>query len=294
MKMDTSLPQNLWAFIWHFLKMHKLFAAFFILLGMITGLWAPFNSLLIKHMIDTMSSTPSDDILSLIFWPAAFFVLNFEIHNLCWRGMGYINYKLQPVIKNQIIKDTFGHVHQHTPQFFQDNLSGRISSHITTLADNIERIVHDISRHIARCLVLLIVTFVSMYYVHPKFFYALLIWLMIFAAISLRISKHIISLSEHHAASESIVSGQLVDSITNSSTVRIFARRNYEISYIEKALLLTKKTFQTKEIFALKLHLFQGISLSIMLAFMLYFLIQLRMSQMVSMGGFCTYSRIKH
>ena len=56
---------------------------------MITGLWPPLNSLLLKHMIDTMSYTEPDNVLSLIFWPAVFFVLNFEIHNLCWRGVGY-------------------------------------------------------------------------------------------------------------------------------------------------------------------------------------------------------------
>ena len=282
----TYLPQNLWSFIWHFLKIYKLPAAIFILLAMITGLWPPLNSLLLKHMIDTMSYTEPDNVLSLIFWPAVFFVLNFEIHNLCWRGVGYINYKLQPIIKNQIIEKTFSYIHQHSHQFFQDNLSGRISSHIITLADNIEHIVHDISKHMIRFLVLLIVAFISMYYVHPYFFCSLLIWFIMFTAISFRVSKRIIDLSELHAAAGSLLFGQLVDSITNSSTVRLFARRNYEIAYIEKYLLSIQKTFQANRIFGIKLSIFRGASFSIMLALMLYFLIQLRLSQVVSIGDF--------
>ncbi|CAF2958934.1 unnamed protein product [Rotaria sp. Silwood2] len=99
-------------------------------------------------------------------------------------------------------------------------------------------------------------------------------------------SKSLVNLSKAHATSESMLSGQIVDSITNATNVRIFARRIYEISYLEKALLLTKKTFQTKEIFAIKLHFMQGLSLSIMIGFMLYFLIQLRMKQVVSSGDF--------
>jgi ATP-binding cassette subfamily B protein len=253
---------------------------------MITGIWSPLNSLLIKHIIDSLSDSPQGDVFALIFWPAVFFVLNFELHNLCWRGMGYINCRLEPVVKNQIISETFEYIHKHTPQFFQDNLAGRIASQTTRLADNIEDIIHDMSRHMIRALIQLIITFLSMYMVNPKFFYALLIWFLVFSFFSLRQSKKIINLSEDHAASESIVSGQLVDSITNSSNVRIFGRRTYEISYIEKALLLTKKTFQNKWIFSQKLRLFQGLSLSTMLAVMLYFLVQLRIDQSVSIGDF--------
>lgn len=284
--MSDSLPQNLFFFIGHFLKAYKRFCVIFAALAMITGFWAPFNSLLIKYMIDSLGSCPDTHVASLICWPAVLFIVNFEVHNLCWRGMGYLNYKFQPVIKNQIIAETFRNVHKHTHQFFQDNLAGRISSHINTLADNIERIVHDNARHLIRGMVLLIASFISMYAVHPSFFCALLLWFCGFAFMSLRMSKRLISLSESHAASESIVSGQLVDSITNASNVRIFARGNYEISYLAKSLLLTKKSFQKKEGFALKLHFFQGLSLSVMLGFMLYLLVQLRTSQRVSIGDF--------
>ena len=279
-------PQNLKAFIWYFLKPHKRFFIIFVGLAMMTGLWAPFNSLLIKYMIDSLGTSPLDKVATVLCWPGVLFVLNFEVHNLCWRGMGYLNYKYQPLIKNQIIKETFGYVHKHTHQFFQDNLAGRLSNQVTILADNIERMVHDSLRHLIRGGVLLIIAFISMYCVHPKFFLALLTWFFIFASCSLGLSRKIINLSESHAAAETIVSGQIVDSITNSPNVRIFGRQSYEVSYLEKALLLTKSRFQIKEIFSIKLHLAQGISLSMMLGFMLYFLIQLRMNQRVSIGDF--------
>jgi len=284
--MNGSVPKSLWFFIWHFLSAYKPFVFAFVCLAMATGFWGPFNSLLIKHIVDVLGSTKPDEISGAIIWPAVLFVLNFEIHNLCWRGMGYLNYKYQPVVKNYIIRETFGYVLNHAHQFFQDNLSGRISNRVTTLADNIERIVHDISRHLVRCVVLLIVALVSMYTVHPKFCIALVVWLVLFMSFSLSRSRRLIDLAEIHADSESVVSGQLVDSITNSSNVRMFARRKHELSYINKALLLTKTNFRNKEIFAIKMHVVQGLSLSLMLAVMLYFLIHLRMKQMVTIGDF--------
>ncbi len=284
--MKSTLPRHLWPFIWHFLKEYQFFTILFCCLAVITGFWAPINNILIKYMIDFFGAAQVDQVTSRIFLLAVLLIVNFEIHNLCWRGMGYLNYKFQPVIKNQIISETFEYVHNQSYQFFQDNLAGRISSQINTLADNMERIIHELSRHILRSISLLIVAFISMYYVNPRFFYALLIWLVVFVILSLRMSKRMIDFSQLHATSESLVSGQLVDSITNANNVRIFARRIYEGSYLGKALLLTKRTFRTKEMFDLKVKMLQGLSLSAMLGFMLYFLIELRMKQMVSIGDF--------
>lgn len=286
MKMNGLIPKNLWSFIWYFLRAYKPFVLGFACLAMATGLGVPFGSLLIRHIIDSLNTTEIDNTMALVFWPAVLFVVNFEMHNLCWRGLGCLNCKFQPVIKNQIIRETFGYVHKHTHQFFQDHLAGRISSQIDTLADNVERIVHDISRHLFRIVVLLMVAFISMYSIHPSFFCAMLVWFIVFTLYSLSRSSRLIGLAGVHADFRSVVSGQIVDSITNASNVSIFARRPFEISYLDKALCLTKKAFQSKEIFAIKLHIIQGLSISIMLGVMLYFLIQLRMQQMVTVGDF--------
>ena len=99
-------------------------------------------------------------------------------------------------------------------------------------------------------------------------------------------SRKLIVLSDTHAVSENIISGQLVDSIANASNIRIFASKVYEILRFDKALLTTKQKFQTKEIFLLKLLWLQGILIATMLGFMLYFLNQLYNDRLVSVGDF--------
>lgn len=283
---NTNLPDSLYPFIWHFLRPYKLFIVLLIFFAAITGIWAPVNSYLIKYIIDALGVSQLSSLTSIIFWPAILFIINFETHNLSWRVMAYLNYKFQPLIKNQIISETFVYVHKHAHQFFLDNLAGKISRQINILADNIERIVHDISRHLVRCIVLLVITFITMYYVHPNFFYVLLVWLVIFLFFSLRASNRLIGLAEAHAISESILSGKIVDSITNNNNVRIFARLSYEVSYLNRYLLSAKEAFQKNELFNIKLNYFEGVSISFMLGFMLYFLIQLRLMHKVSIGDF--------
>jgi ATP-binding cassette subfamily B protein len=258
----------------------------YVSLALLAGCWGPFNSMLIKHMINILSSSSSAN-MELLTWPAVLLVLNFVVFdNITWRSIGYLSYKFQPVIKNQIISEVFRFVLGSSHQFFHDNLSGRISSQITTLADNIERILYPILANFIRGFSLLVVALISMYYVNSTFFYILASWFLIFTLCSITLSKRLVHLSDIHTAAESVISGQLVDSITNINNVRIFARRLFEILRLEKYLLVTKETFQRKELFLVMLNIVQGMLIAIMLGFMVYFLIHLYGNHLISVGDF--------
>ncbi len=284
--MNNLLSQNLWSFIWHFLKPYKNVCIVYVSLALLAGCWGPFNSMLIKSIINSLSSSQVDNI-SVLTWPAVLLVLNFVVFdNFTWRSIGYLNYKFRPVIKNQIISDVFRFVLGSSHQFFHDNLSGRLSSHVITLADNIERILHNISANFIRGFSLLMVAFVSMYYVNPTFFYILALWFLAFSSFSILMSKRLVRLSDIHTGAESVISGQLVDSIANASNVRIFAGRLFDVLRLEKYLLVTKETFQTKELFLVKLNVVQGMLIATMLGFMVYFLIHLYGQHLVTVGDF--------
>lgn len=282
--MSAQLPKTLPSFIWHFLQPYKHIIAIYVCLAMCSGCWGPFNSMLIKYMINVLSSSQN---IALLTWPAVLLVLNFIVFdNFTWRSIGYLNYKFQPVIKNKIISETFRFVLGSSHQFFHDNLSGRLSNQINTLADNIEIILHRISADFIRGFSLLLVAFASMYHVNPKFFYTLAIWFFVFSSFSVVMSKRLVNLSDTHASSEAVISGQLVDSITNVSNVGIFARRIYEVLRLGNSLLVTKEAFQKKEIFLVKLHCAQGALIAVMLGCMAYFLIHLYGRHSISVGDF--------
>ncbi|MFI4918321.1 MAG: ABC transporter ATP-binding protein [Legionellales bacterium] len=284
--MNNNLPQNIWVFIWHFLKPYRRVVVLFIIIAAFAGCWGPFNSLLIKSIINTLASNQADN-SSVLTWTAWLLVLNFIVFdNFTWRAIGYLNYKFEPIIKNQIISQTFEYALGSSHQFFQDNLSGRLSNQITTLADNVERILHRISADFIRGASLLVIALISMYSVNHKFFYTLLIWFIAFSSISMFLSKYLIDLSDVHAESESMNSGALVDSISNVSNVRIFARRLYEIGRLDNSLLTTKEKFQKKELFLLMLHSIQGLLIAFMLGVMVYFLIKLHGRHLITIGDF--------
>lgn len=242
----NSLPRNLWAFMWHFLKHYKGFVISFTIIAALAGCQGPFSNLLIKSIINTLAAGTTTH----LSWYAVLLVANFIVFdNFTWRTLGYLNYKYEAVIKNEVISQTFEYILGSSYQYFQNNLSGRVANQITTLADNMERIIHRIAADFMRGASLLIISLISMYLVNTRFFYTLLIWSIVFSLTSIALSKFLVSLSDKHAEAESQNSGELVDSITNAHNVRIFARRSYEVLRLKSSLSITKNQFQKKNYF---------------------------------------------
>ena len=91
----------------------------------LSALTALINPNLSKLIIDRLIEVHNvNETLTVIFWPALLFVVNMELQHLSWRGMGYINIKIQQIIKNNVIMSTYEYVTQHSSRFFQDNLAG--------------------------------------------------------------------------------------------------------------------------------------------------------------------------
>lgn len=282
------MPLNVWSFIWHFLKPYKYQVFIYICIALLAGCWGPINSLLIKEIINLLTTLNIENPdISVLMWPGAALVFNFLVFdNFTWRSINYLNYKYQPLIKNSIIAETFEYLLGSSHQFFHDNLSGRVASQIKTLADNIERILHGISAPFIRGIALLLVALVSMYLVNPLFFYTLALWAICFALFSVYMSRTFVILSDRYAETDSTVSGLLVDSISNIQNIRMFARSHYEVLRLKNALLPSKKAFQENELFMIKLNWGQGLLILFLMAFMVYFLILLYGQHRVSIGDF--------
>lgn len=71
-------------------------------------------------------------------------------------------------------------------------------------------------------------------------------------------SKKIVSLSDAQASAESIIVGELVDSLANHSNVKIFSRMSYEHSRMIPFLVKQQKAYTTTYLYFLIMHTIQG------------------------------------
>jgi ATP-binding cassette, subfamily B, bacterial len=281
-----KLPKTLFPFIWHFLRNFKKVVTIFISLAFVAGFWGPFNSILIKNVIDLLLQIQNSD-SSVLLFPVSLIVLNFIVFdNFTWRGLTYIRCKFIPEIINKMISQTMTYVLLHSHQFFQDNLSGKMSKQITNLADGIEKLITSVAANFLRGASLLLTAFITSYFVNPIFCVILITWFLFFAGASIAMSNKLVALSEAQATAESLVVGELVDIISNQGNVRIFSRKIYENFRMAPFFSRQKQTYHDTYFYALIMHSIQGGLIAIMMAFSAYFLVHLYSKNLVTIGDF--------
>lgn len=74
---DKTLPKTLFPFIWHFLREYKSAVIVYVALAIVAGFWGPFNSMLIKQVINLLPSVTGGDI-SILILPAILIVRKFH------------------------------------------------------------------------------------------------------------------------------------------------------------------------------------------------------------------------
>jgi ATP-binding cassette subfamily B protein len=99
-------------------------------------------------------------------------------------------------------------------------------------------------------------------------------------------STYLVKLSDAHASSESLLSGQLVDSLSNQANVRIFSRKAYEVGRMNDFFYLVQKAYQRKELFTVLLCCVQGGMIAVMMGGAAFTLIHLYSRGLISIGDF--------
>jgi ATP-binding cassette subfamily B protein len=255
---------------------------------MLSGSYSTIHSYLLKTLIDTVSNTSNEALFKATLLPALLFIINAELLNdLAWRGVDYINIKIAPKIKSYILEELLGYVQQHSYRFFQDNFTGTVTNNIQKLADNIEKMVHNISLFLVRGFTQFLLALITMgIVVHPVFSVALFIWIALFVSLSIIYSNKIVALADQYADSEVQVAGQISDSITSVTSVKLFAREKHEKSYLKQYLNNLIINYLRKEWFVLKLLLTQGLSITALIGIMVFALIKLKTLNLVTAGDF--------
>lgn len=283
---SETLPGELGPFICHFLKGRKLVVLVFMIFAISAGFVGPFNSMLVKKIIDLLPQINETGASSIIL-PAFLIVLNFIIFdNFTWLGINYIRSKYVPVIINEIMLKSMNQILGKSHQFHQDHLSGRLVKQITNMADGVENIICGISSNFLRGASVLITAMIAAFFVNPIFCLILMIWFAFFASASVLMSKKFVALANAQSLSEAVVVGEMVDAVSNHSNVKIFARKIYENFRILPFLSKQKNAYSATYMYAVKMRAIQGGLIAAMIAFSTYFLLQLHAQNLVTIGDF--------
>ncbi len=258
-------------------------------MSIVSGLWGSFNSVLTKKLVDAVPHVESQG-MSLLIWPCVLIVINFIVNNGTFRCNTYIRARFAPVMINSILDHFLKGAINQSALFYQDRFSGKIAKDIGNLCDGIEKIMLDVVPSLLRGLAVIASALVAAYWVNPIFCVVLTIWFILFMGATIMLSKKVVRLNDVQAAAESVVVGEMVDALSNNSTIRSFAGQEHESKRIIPFLQRQEHAYRATHMYVLLMESIQGLLVASMIGFSLYFLIVLYGKNLVTTGDFALIS----
>lgn len=283
-----SVPKTLPKFYLQFLKEYKLYVTGLIFVALYWALQLSLSSYFIKELIDQVSqfSGPQEALFSEVAFPAIAIVLLMFLAGVVYRLYDFCSLRMIPPMKAEIISYLFNWLLDHSYSYFQNNFAGSLANKISQLAEGSDKIINKgIEVFLARFFGIVFAA-ILMYLVQPIFCYILVAWAAIYLFFTALFSRKTHHYSELLSESSSSVIGAIVDCMSNILNVKLFSQKAYEKKFLAKKLDDTVKKDQKLQWYLLKLQAFQAACITVMISLMMWFLVDMRSKNEVTVGDF--------
>lgn len=283
MKLTTSLTQ----FLWQSLKPYRRYLVCFVAIALY---WAIYNSLapyVLKLIIDTVVAYDGN---RLAIWSAVQpYVL---LYIALWIGVAidmrlldWVKLRFFPSLRQDLMNDMFDYLTRHSYRYFQNNFAGSLSNKIGDMHSGVIAILTTLDDAFAQLLGLL-VAISMLLLVHPLFAFILMGWAGAFLLISYFFFHPIQVLSHAFSTTRTKVFGLWVDSISNITNLRLFARNSYENHEIGKAVAKAVSQDRAMEWMIIKMRIFWDISIIVLIGSNILLLVSMYKKNQVTVGDF--------
>jgi len=228
------LPKTLFAFIFHFLREHWIVLLFTQLFSFAWSLDATLWPYVIMTLIDTITNFVGDksgvwQILSIPITMGLTLWLTIEIS---FRLGGFLSASLFPRLEANIRMNMFDYVIHHSHHYFSNHMAGSLANKISDMPQAITRLLQQIIFLFLPVGLALIISTTLFARINLLFALILTAWITVHTLICLGFSKKCDHYSNVHAESRSQLSGKIVDCLTNTTNIRLFARNRFEHQYL--------------------------------------------------------------
>lgn len=231
-----TLPKTFGAFLWHFIKKDwKLFAG----AQLLSFAWSIDHTLwplVLMLLVDALTNFTGDKahLWSHLVTPITLGVSLLIGVELAYRASGIMMAKILPRTEAEIRTSMFDYVQRHSYSYFGNHFAGNIANKISDMPQNVSLILQLVIQLFLPVLLALCISVFMFAKLQPWFAVILSSWIFIHLGVTLLFAKKCAKLSDVHAESRSILSGKIVDSLTNHINVRLFARHRFEFKYLQK------------------------------------------------------------
>jgi len=155
------------------------------------------------------------------------FILGF-IRWIFRRGVGFSNSYFQASVMAGLREQAFSYMIGHSHSFFANNFGGSLTQKISKYARAFEKLMDRLVNDGMPLIIRSVGTIIAIYTLDPKYAYILTAFCIVFLATALIYTRFKLKYDVIAALSDTKTTGALADSISNHSSIQLFAGQDYE------------------------------------------------------------------
>ena len=231
------LPDTPLRFVFYFLRQIRVWIL--IMLALEAG-QAGFSILLsyaVKRLLDGASKVPTGgDIFAALHSEIMLFIaLNIGVV-VCSRVSGTMLVMVGPRTRARIREVLFAYLQHHSHRYFLGNFAGSLANRVNEVSQGVMHSLWTVMFDFWPVTITFSVSWYLMQGACPPLAHMLLAWIAVYIGVSFLLARRARHLARDFAAARSLVSGKVVDAVTNIMNIKMFARRRYERAYLRDVL----------------------------------------------------------
>jgi len=181
------------------------------------------------------------------------------------RASGAILVVLGPALRRRVRRELFAYLQQHSQRYFLGNFAGSLANRIAEVSMSVAHTLWTVLFDFWPLAIAFSVALVLLAGVNTKLALVLGIWIATYVIVSFALAQRCRHYARDYAAARSLVSGKIVDSVTNIMNAKLFARRDYERSYLDGYLNLEVKRARETFWFMERIRWFQFLAAMVLM-----------------------------
>ncbi len=137
-----------------------------------------------------------------------------------------------PYLRAEIRKTLFSYLQHHSHRYFISHFAGSLANRISEVSMSVMHALWAITFDFYPLIIKSAVALIILFNASGELALVLSLWLAVYVFVSYLLAKRCRVYAQDFAAARSLVTGKVVDSVTNVMNAKMFARRQYEEDYL--------------------------------------------------------------
>jgi len=282
------LPDTPFRFILHFVAQYRWRYAGMLLfetLNATCGILIPYAlSTIIKAV--TAAQSQAVGLLTSLRGPFLLFVA-FSLGELIFgRVAGSIQIRLGPRQRQNVSRQIYHYLQHHSHRYFSSNFAGALAHRISETSMGVSQTLWSIITEFWPITITIGVSVGLLFHAHPQLGWFALTWALFFVGISFWLAKRCQPHAFTAAAARSETTGVVVDSVTNLTSARLFARFGFERQNLDQTLARELVAVRRSNSYSERVRWFQFSASAVLKVGLLYYALSLWDAGKISVGEF--------